>query len=148
MPMDLHRAAADKLAGGDQRYTGSRRALVDVLARAERPLTIAEVLSASPGLAQSSAYRNLSVLEVAEVVERVAGVDEFSRYELAPDLTDHHHHHLICEACGNVADFTVPPAVERVLAKVMRDTRKTTGFVAEHHRLDLLGRCADCPVGR
>ena len=46
----------------------------------------------------------------------VVSTDEFARYELAEHLTDHHHHHLICTQCGQVADFTVPPEVEEALA--------------------------------
>jgi Fe2+ or Zn2+ uptake regulation protein len=145
MAEDLHAVIAARLADADQRYTAPRRRLVDVLAGADRPLTIAEVLAQSPGLAQSSAYRNLAVLEAAEVVERVAGLDEFSRFELSPRLTtDEHHHHLICVDCGLVTDFTVPAKVERSLAEVMGDVERRNGFVAEHHRLDLVGRCVGC----
>lgn len=148
MVEELHAAAATRLAASEQRYTSSRRSLVDVLARLRRPLTIAEVLAESPGLAQSSAYRNLAVLEDARVVERVAGADEFSRFELAPDLTDDHHHHLICTRCGVVTDFTVAPAVEAALDRVVETQHDRSGFVAEHHRLDLMGRCAACCSSR
>ena len=50
-------------------------------------------------------YRNLVVLEQAGVVRRVTSTDDFARYELAEDLTEHHHH-LICSSCGTVDDFT------------------------------------------
>ena len=111
MGEDLHRAVADRLDLDGQRYTSGRRTLVETLVGATRPLTAAEVVTESD-LSQSSAYRNLSVLEGAGVVHRVSGTDEFARFELAEDLTDHHHHHLICESCGVVRDFTVPDALE------------------------------------
>lgn len=143
MADDLHHAISARLREADQRYTSGRRNLVDVLAGGGRPLTASEVLVAG-GLAQSSAYRNLAVLETCGVVNRVAGSDEFARFELAEDLTDHHHHHLICTTCGLVTDFTVSDRLERSLESVMATVADTIGFAADHHRLDLLGRCATC----
>jgi Fur family transcriptional regulator, ferric uptake regulator len=142
---DLHPAIADRLQDGGQRYTSGRRRLVDALVDAGRPLTAAEVLDAAD-LAQSSAYRNLAVLEQCGVVLRLAGSDEFARYELAEDLTDHHHHHLICTGCGTVADVEAPAELERAVERLAASVAKAEGFATEHHRLDLLGRCANCPV--
>ena len=71
------------------------------------------------------------------------GSDEFSRYELAEDLTEHHHH-LVCVSCGSVEDFTVPPAVERSLDRVIGQVTAGTRFTPQTHRLDLLGTCGEC----
>lgn len=142
-PADVHRTAAERLRGDDQRYTAGRRAIVAALAEAPRPLTIAELLERAPTLAQSSTYRNLAVLEQAQIVHRVIGTDEFTRFELTEDLAGHHHH-LICSSCGDVADFTVDPALEELLAEAMRRVGRDTGFTPVHHRLDLVGRCATC----
>lgn len=140
---DLHPTVAERLRGEDQRYTRNRRAVVEVLARGGRPLTIPEVLEADQRLAQSSVYRTLGVLEEAGVVHRVRSTDEWARYELAEDLTGHHHH-LICSSCGSVDDFTVPSEMEAALHTVFDRVADTTGFVPEHHRLDLVGVCARC----
>jgi Fe2+ or Zn2+ uptake regulation protein len=140
---DLHEQAALRLRALDQRYTRGRRALVDVLASADAPLSIPQLREHDRSLAQSSAYRNLSVLERAGVVHRIAGADEFARYELAEDLTEHHHH-LICAACGDVRDFTVSPELEGDLDRALSRIASEHGFSADHHRLDLVGTCADC----
>src|SRR5687767_9182785 len=67
MPADLHTelhgVVAERLQGRGQRYTANRRALVEVLASANRPLTIQHLLDRADGLPQSSAYRNLTLLE-------------------------------------------------------------------------------------
>ncbi len=139
----MHQAIASRLSGEGQRYTDGRRTLVDVLLAAGRPLTAAEILVAGQ-VAQSSAYRNLAVLEAAGVVHRVAGTDEFARFEVAEDLTQHHHHHLICTECGSVTDFTVSDGLEASLDRAMASVAATTGFRPDHHRLDLLGRCTTC----
>jgi Fe2+ or Zn2+ uptake regulation protein len=143
VPVDLHATVATRLRQVQQRYTKGRQALVDVLAGAGRPLSIPEILAADPSIPQSSVYRNLTVLEQADVVRRLRGGDEFSRFELAEDLTTHHHH-LVCVSCGSVDDYTVPLRFERTMAKAIDEVAAETGFRAEFHRLDLVGVCARC----
>jgi Fe2+ or Zn2+ uptake regulation protein len=143
MTDDVHATAASRLRGDDQRYTTQRRALVGLLAEVDQPLTIPQLLERQPGLAQSSAYRNLAVLERAGVVHRIVTSDEFARYELAEDLT-HHHHHLICSSCGDVTDFEVSAAVEHDLEAALTRAAKRAGFHVRNHRLDLVGTCAAC----
>src|SRR5690606_22666909 len=111
---DLHATAISRLRDDGQRYTPRRRALVDLLGEVDQPITIPQMLERRPDLAQSSVYRNLAVLERAGVVHRIVTTDEFARYELAEDLTEHHHL-LICASCGEVTDFTVPDKVEKDL---------------------------------
>jgi Fur family transcriptional regulator, ferric uptake regulator len=141
--VDVHDTVAVRLRAAGQRYTGGRRRVVEALAGAGAPLTIPDVLAAGPRIPQSSAYRNLAVLEQAGVVRRIVASGDFARYELAEDLTEHHHH-LICATCGAVEDFTVPPSLERRLVRAVREVEESTGFSAQHHRLDLVGTCADC----
>lgn len=143
MTIDVHAAAAQRLERVDQRYTANRRDLVEVLAGAGRPLVVAEIVKEREGLAQSSAYRNLNVLEHAGVVRRVPGADEFARYELDEDLTEHHHH-LVCVTCGKVTDYTMSDALERSVLKAITAITDETGFVPDAHQLDLFGVCADC----
>ena len=143
MTTDLHATAAARLRADGQRYTPGRRALVDLLNEVDQPLTIPQLLEHRRGLAQSSAYRNLAVLERAGVVHRIVTSDEFARYELTEDLTEHHHH-LICSSCGEVADFTVPGPVEHELEQVLAKAAKRAGFRSTGHRLDVVGTCASC----
>ena len=140
---DVHEIAAARLRQVAQRYTSARRAVVDVLVAADRPLTIPEVLARRPGLAQSSAYRNLAVLEQAGVVHRIVTSDEYGRYELAEEVGQHHHH-LICSRCGGVSDFIVAEDVEHDLDRALASAARRHGFAIDHHRLDLIGTCPDC----
>ena len=140
---ELHDIASARLRTAGQRYTTRRRALGELRDGADGPLTIPQILQLDRGLAQSSAYRNLAVLEQADVVHRIVTNDDFARYELAEDLTEHHHH-LLCRACGSVADFTLDTTVEGDLDRVLADVAATQAFEPDHHRLDLVGTCADC----
>ncbi len=141
---DLHDAVTQMLQRQGLRYTASRRAVVEALRVADRPVTLPEILAGAAGLAQSSAYRNLGELIDAGVARRVVANDEFSHFELADDLTGHHHHHLICTGCGAVEDVTVPSELEVLIDRASSAVAREQKWSVEHHRLDLVGRCADC----
>ena len=136
-------AGAARLRTVGQRLTTNRRALLDALTSAAGPLTIPEILDDRPELAQSSVYRNLVVLEEASVVHRIVTHDEFARYELAEDLTGHHHH-LVCATCGRVEDLPASEGIEKSVEAAVAQAARKVGFRTAHHRLDLVGTCADC----
>ena len=131
------------LRRADQRYTKGRRALVAALRSVGQPVTIPQILEIGEGLAQSSVYRNLVILEEVGAVTRIVTNDEFARYELAEALT-HHHHHLICSSCGDVTDFALGDKAEAGLDKALHAVADAAGFKVEAHRLDLVGVCSDC----
>jgi len=140
---ELHQQVDERLRSREQRYTGSRRAIVEVLAGGEGPVTLPELLAQAPSLAQSSAYRNLAMLEEAGVVRRLVHGADHAFYELAEDLTGHHHH-LICERCGSVQDFTLSAKVERSLDAAIDGLAEALGFAPRHHSIDIYGLCAAC----
>jgi Fur family transcriptional regulator, ferric uptake regulator len=140
---DLHRTAEERLRLEGQRYTASRRALVQRLASGGRPLSIPDLLGGRRRVPQSSAYRNLATLERAGVVRRVITEEDFARFELDERLTEHHHH-LVCANCGRIEDVTIPQALERSIDRTFDDVARRVGFASVGHRLDLIGLCDDC----
>jgi Fe2+ or Zn2+ uptake regulation protein len=142
--VDIHGLAESRLRAGGHRYTRNRRAVVDALDQAARPLSLPQLLHHHRQLAQSSAYRNLAILEGAGVVHRIVTSDGFARFELAQDLTEHHHHHRICSSCGLVEDFTLPAALEETLEKALRRVATRSAFRVGSHQLDLIGLCTAC----
>jgi Fe2+ or Zn2+ uptake regulation protein len=140
---ELHTRATQKLRRISQRYTAGRRQLVDVLAEAERPLTIPEILDRDRALASSSVYRNLVTLEQAGIAAKIITSQDHARFELAEQL-GHHHHHLVCDECGKVDDFTLPDTIEGSLQQALRRAARKQGYRPLNHRLDLTGTCPDC----
>ena len=140
---DVEASIASRLRSTGQRLTPKRRALVDVMTRARHPMTIGEILAEGDDLVQSSAYRNLGVLEQAGVIRRVVTDEDSARYELAEDLTEHHHH-LMCETCGLVEDFEVPAQLERSVDAELARISEQRGFRARSHRIDIIGLCPTC----
>lgn len=140
---ELHTTVAQRLRANGLRYTPSRRAVIELLSSSDRPLTIPEILEQNTSLAQSSAYRNLTELISAGAVHRLIAGDEYSHFELAEDLTSHHHH-LVCTHCGRVEDITLSDEVEQSMTAALDRAAESLGFTPEHHRLDVLGTCATC----
>jgi Fur family ferric uptake transcriptional regulator len=140
---ELERAINDRLAEHDLRFTAARRAIVDGLKSAAGPITLPELLDSAPHLAQSSAYRNLGLLEEAGVVRRLTHGSEHAHFELAESLTEHHHH-LICESCGLVRDITLAAKLERTLDDQFDALAAAEGFTQTHHTVDVYGLCTNC----
>ncbi len=139
----VHEAVSLRLAGVDQRYTRLRRIIVATLAAAGRPLTIPEILLTTPELPQSSAYRNMTALIDVGVVRRVTGADDHGRFELAEELSGHHHH-FVCAMCGKVEDVHPSPKLERALGEAARAVAEEQGYEVTEHQLDLVGLCPEC----
>ena len=140
---DMHSVAERRLRGIDQRYTSGRRAIVELLVTAGHPVSIEDIAERLPGLPRSSAYRHLTNLHAAGLIRRVTASDEYTRFELAEDLTEHHHH-LLCLNCGKVTDVTLPAGLEQQVTAAITNLAGAEGFQAHNHRLDVLGLCATC----
>lgn len=107
-------------------------------------MTLPEILEEGKthGLAQSSAYRNLSEMSEIGVVRHLHSGDDHGRFELDESLTGHHHH-LECTECGRLEDFVVPEEFEQIIKDLVKATEQQ-GFIAGSHRFDVLGRCLEC----
>lgn len=140
----LHDQIDRKLSRREQRYTRGRRRLIDTLLDAGRPVSLPDIISLDPDLAQSSAYRNLDVLESSGVVRRINPVGgDHACYELAEPLLGHHHH-LICVDCGSIADVHLDDDLEAMLDRRLADAARAAGFVPLDHTLDVHGQCTEC----
>lgn len=126
-----------------QRYTALRRQLVDVLGSAPDPLTVGEVQRSVKGLALSSLYRNLVILEECRVVSRIMTSNGSAIFELSEVLSEHHHH-LVCDRCGTVRDIVLPGSIESGLDRQLSKIAQSEGFMFRHHQLDVIGLCGKC----
>jgi Fur family transcriptional regulator, ferric uptake regulator len=143
MTSEVHDAIAARIKTGDGRYTRSRRQLIDVLLATQQPLTVEEILGVDRELTLSSVYRNLAVFEETGLVRRLAGHGDFARFELAEELTGHHHH-LACGTCGAMMDVELPAELEAELERALATLARRQGFELESHRVDAVGRCSSC----
>jgi Fe2+ or Zn2+ uptake regulation protein len=133
-------AVLDALRAGGGRTTTGRRAIVTALLTGPDHHVTAEELAATvqadhPDVHLSTVYRTLDALEHAGIVQRVVLGPGGAVYH----LTDHAHHHLVCESCGAVLE--VPAGV---VGRLAGDVRVTYGFELSTSHLSLSGRCREC----
>lgn len=143
MDEDVHRTVDERLRRTRQRYTSGRKQLISMLLDSPRPQTIPDLLEAGAAQSQSSLYRNLAILEQCGAVRRLLAVDETARFELAEDLTEHHHH-LVCSDCGAIEDIALSSRVEEALHAALDEAREQHDFDAEDHHFEIVGSCRDC----
>lgn len=140
----LDRQIEVHLLDHDVRYTRGRRAVVNTLARAEGPMSAAEISDViGESVPLSSLYRTLSVLEEAGVVAHHLGAKGLTRYELDEWLTGHHHH-LVCVSCGQVSDIEIPTNQEENVRKLVAEISALASFDPSDHALEIEGTCAEC----
>lgn len=137
--------AAARLADAGYRRGGARQAVIELLAAqpcALSALEIEEALRASSRrVARASVYRVLDELEQLKLVTRLEVGQGISRYEALHPHGAHHHHHLVCDACGEVIPFE-DDELERTIARVAR----RVAFDVAEHEIVLHGTCGPCAV--
>ena len=138
--------AADALASAGYRRGGARASLISLLDDQRCALSAAEIeetlgSAARAGgarpVARASIYRILEELEALKLIARVEVGQGLARFEAARE--EGHHHHMVCDACGQVIPFE-DPELERSIQKL---ADKVTFTVAEHDVV-LHGACSDC----
>ena len=141
---ELHLLAARRLRAAGMRYSKSRKAIVEVLANAGRPLTLDEVLlfKSDSNLAQSSVYRNSTELVEAGVIKCLASGKDHNRFELDDSIIGHHHH-FVCSDCGDIEDFHVSEPLEKEILALEAELINK-GLSVQGHTLDIQGRCKQC----
>ncbi len=124
------------------RSTTQRRLILDRLFELGGHFTaenlIADVRHADSSVGSATVYRTLRLLVESGFLEEHRFTDgEGTRFEL--HVTDEHHDHIICLACGKIREFE-EPLIEQLQDRVAQQL----GFTLESHTHQLYGRCGAC----
>lgn len=136
-------AVRERLRTAGLRATAARRAVLQVMMAAERPLSHAEVseIVRSQGLDRATVYRNLVDLVDAGLAQRSDLGDHVWRFSHVadPQRPPHEAHpHFVCTECGQVQclpEQAVAIAAARQVPKALRDRDVA---------IQVRGRCDDC----
>ncbi|HLL38248.1 MAG TPA: Fur family transcriptional regulator [Rubrobacteraceae bacterium] len=120
------------MRGGGYRATPQRLAVLRALMK-EQHQSLEEIHARCPEVGLVTVYRTLDLLGVLGIVRRL-DLGDGSRYELAED----HHHHMICESCGDISEFEECPLDPERLPP------ESVDFEVRSHSLEVYGRCGAC----
>ena len=122
-----------------RRQTQQRRAILQAIETADRPLSPQEILDAAqveaPRLGIATVYRNIRHMVEEGELHAVELPGAPNRYEAAGK---HHHHHFHCRSCDRVFEVEDCPGSLKQLAP--------SGFELESHEIILYGLCDGCAV--
>lgn len=119
-----------KIRGRGYKATPQRLAVLAALG-AEQHQRLEEIRARCPEVGLVTIYRTLDLLAEIGAVRRL-DLGNGPRYELAED----HHHHLICESCGDVTEFERCP--------LDLGSLRGMDFEVSSHTLEIYGRCGTC----
>jgi Fur family transcriptional regulator, ferric uptake regulator len=109
-----------------------RVAVLEAIA-AEQHQSLEGIRARCPEVGIVTVYRALDLLSGLGLVRRL-DLGDGPRYELA----ENHHHHLICEGCGEITEFERCPMDLQSLPDVGGD------FEVHAHSLEVYGTCSQC----
>lgn len=142
--MDWIGHAHSTLERDGYRMSAPRAAVVDCLADLGCSVTAKEIgdrlreRGADVGVA--SIYRTLDLLHSLRLARRVDAAEGVARYEpIEPG--GEHHHHLVCDRCGEVTAFE-----DRELERAIERLSSRVDYAVDAHDVTLRGACPSCRV--
>ena len=134
--------AQSTLARSGHRASAPRAAVVAALAELGCSVTAKEIsdhlVEDGQDVGLASIYRALELLERLRLARRVDAGEGVARYEpVVPGGA--HHHHLVCDSCGEVVAFE-DVELEQAIARLAR----RVPYSVDAHDVTLRGACPAC----
>jgi Fur family ferric uptake transcriptional regulator len=105
---------------------------------AHGPLSVGELArTVGPGTDRATVYRTVELFEKLGIINRIW--HGFKHQIELSEIFTPHHHHAVCQNCGQTLDIT-SPELESTLAKIAKEQ----GFLAISHSVELIGYCQRC----
>ena len=124
------------------RLSAPRSAVVETLADLGCSVTAKEIADRLHDRGQdvgvASIYRTLELLDKLRLTRRVDAAEGVARYEPVGPRGEHHHH-IVCDTCGQVSTFEdsdLEHAIERLASRV--------DYAIDAHDVTLRGECPTC----
>ena len=129
------------LRASGYRLTDARRALVEMMATSQRPLSAQELFDlaqgAHPDLGMATVYRTLEKLAELSLVQRVHDSHGCHTYVAATALPGPGM--VVCQGCGRLDAVD-----EETLQRLIQHFQHQSNYQIQHYWLQLSGLCAAC----
>ena len=129
---------AETLSSHSLKVTGTRKALVELVATAKKPVDaqfLIENLQKEQDVDRVTVFRILNVLKGHGILRKLEFGEGKARYE----LNNSDHHHFICESCGAVEDVS-----DCNIGELEAEISKKKKFHIKRHSLEFFGLCDAC----
>jgi Fur family transcriptional regulator, ferric uptake regulator len=134
--------ARDTLEKDGYRLSAPRAAVVDTLATLGCSVTAKEIADRlreqGEDIGVASIYRTLDLLDRLRLARRVDAAEGVARYEPI-DPSGEHHHHLVCQSCGEVTAFE-----DGELEQAIEQLSRRVDYAIDAHDVTLRGECPGC----
>jgi Fur family ferric uptake transcriptional regulator len=134
--------ARDTLERDGYRLSAPRTAVVETLATLGCSVTAKEIADRlherGEDVGVASIYRTLDLLDRLRLARRVDAAEGIARYEPI-DPSGEHHHHIVCEHCGQVTAFE-----DRGLENAIEELAQRVDYSIDAHDVTLRGKCPSC----
>lgn len=143
--MDQVDRIKDRLREEEHFITEPRETIIEYLTSNAEAATADEIVEdlqeQGHDIDRSSIYRTINLFSELGIVDNVLFRDGVKRVELASEFGGSHHHHLICEECGDVIEFE-----ECGIENLQRIAEIKHEFQVENHHMEFYGLCSNCRV--
>ena len=134
--------ARETLERDGYRLSAPRSAVVETLATLGCSVTAKEIADRlreeGEDVGVASIYRTLDLLDRLRLARRVDAAEGVARYEPI-DPSGDHHHHIVCEHCGQVTAFE-----DRALEAAIEQLSRRVEYAIDAHDVTLRGKCPSC----
>lgn len=124
----------------ESRNTKVKSLVTAIFQNHQQPLSLKEVFDevkrTYPHTAYSTVFRIIKQLHTRQQLVQVDWRERGSYFEWAQR---HHHHHLVCDTCGEVVDIE-----DSVLGFKPDSITQQTGFIIKNHSIEIKGTCRSC----
>ena len=122
----------DAIKESGAKLTHPRKAVLENLYSAPKPLTLKEIHNKCNKVDFASVYRSIKLFHEIRIVEEITFADKKIRYELVSNL---HHHHIICSECGEIKELPIC---------IVSEIKKLTEYIITKHTFEFMGLCPKC----
>lgn len=119
------------------RLTAPRIRIFNTLKASESPLSTAELIHLCPEVDKVSVYRTIALFTSLNIITTVTHGWKRS-YELASPFLPHHHH-LICQKCGDVTELQSDS-----IEALVKSLSQHSSFTPTSHHFEIHGICEIC----
>lgn len=126
------------------RLSSARKKILGILELSDQPLSPAALFDKLKEQGETTSlvtvYRNLDLLARLGLAEKIYNDKGELGYLICKST--HHHHHILCQKCGNTVEFEAADELEGLIAHAEEQTQ----YVISGHLLQFIGLCPICQM--